>query len=324
MFASILSRWATTILLIGLAAPSFNSLAQQGRPIRIVVAFAPGGSNDVLARLIAPNLSERLGRSIIVENRPGAGGNIGSDHVARSAPDGNTLLLASPGLAVNITLYSKNTFDARKDLVPVSLIGISPNVLVVHPSVPATTIAEFITFAKASQSGITYGSSGSGGAMHLSAELFKMLTGANLLHVPYKGGGPAVADLVGGQIQSIFANVVTALPHIKSGGVKALGVTSKKRDEALADVPTIIEAGVPDYEAYVWWAMFAAGGTSPNVAAGLQRELAIVLKAPDVANWARTQAIEFIGSTPETLERFFNTEIEKWGAVVKQAGLKID
>jgi tripartite-type tricarboxylate transporter receptor subunit TctC len=292
--------------------------------VRIIVPYAPGGSNDIIARMLAPKLSERIGQPVIVENRAGAGSNIGSEAVARSNPDGTTLLLGSPANAVNVSLYSKMTFDPRKDLARVMLIGTSPNVLVVHPSVQATTLAEFIALGKSTPNGITYASSGSGGAMHLSGELFKMLTGANLVHVPYRGAGPAVADLVGGQVQAMFDNMITALPNIKSGRVRPLGITSKARHPSLASVPTIEEAGVAGYESYVWWGVFAAGGTPADTISRLQRDLSASLKSPDVLERLQSQGIEPVGSTPAEFERFFNAEVEKWGKVVRQAGVKVE
>lgn len=296
----------------------------QGNLIRIIVPYAPGGSNDIIARLIAPKLSEQAGETVIVENRAGAGSNIGSEAVARSAPDGRTLLLGSPANAVNVSLYSKMAFDPRKDLTRVTLIGTSPNVLVVHPSLTAKSVAEFIALGKSSAGGVTYASSGSGGAMHLSGELFKMLTGANLVHVPYRGAGPAVADLVGGQVQAMFDNLITALPNIKSERVRPLGVTSRTRVASLPGVPTIEEAGVTRYESYVWWGVFAAGGTPPAVVSRLQQHLAAAIRSPDVSERLRSQGIDPIASTPEAFESFYDAEVEKWAKVVKEAKVKVE
>lgn len=307
--------------LLGFVAASASA---QGNVVRIIVPYAPGGSNDIIARLIAPKLSERLGENVIVENRAGAGSNIGSELVARSAPDGKTLLLGSPANAVNVSLYSKMTFDPRTDLARVTLIGTSPNVLVVHPSVPVKTVAEFIALGKSNAKGITYASSGSGGAMHLSGELFKMLTGANLVHVPYRGAGPAVADLVGGQVQAMFDNLITALPNIKSERVRPLGVTSKARLASLPGVPTIEEAGVPGYESYVWWGVFAAGGTPPALTARLQQHLAAAIQSPDVLERLRSQGIDPVASSPEAFESFYKAEVEKWAKVVKEAQVKVE
>lgn len=311
-------------VFLALAAMVPVGASAQGNLVRIVVPYAPGGSNDIIARLIAPKLSERTGETVIVENRAGAGSNIGSEVVARSAPDGKTLLLGSPANAVNVSLYSKMAFDPRKDLVRVTLIGTSPNVLVVHPSVPVKSVAEFIALGKSSANGITYASSGSGGAMHLSGELFKMLTGANLVHVPYRGAGPAVADLVGGQVQAMFDNLITALPNIKSERVRPLGVTSKTRVASLPGAPTIEEAGVARYESYVWWGVFAAGGTPPAVVSRLQQHLAAAIQSPGVSERLRSQGIDPVASTPEAFESFYNAEVEKWAKVVKEAKVKVE
>lgn len=311
-------------VFLTLAAMVPVGASAQGNLVRIIVPYAPGGSNDIIARLIAPKLSERIGETVIVENRAGAGSNIGSELVARSASDGKTLLLGSPANAVNVSLYSKMAFDPRKDLVRVTLIGTSPNVLVVHPSVPAKTVAEFIAIGKSSANGITYASSGSGGAMHLSGELFKMLTGANLVHVPYRGAGPAVADLVGGQVQAMFDNLITALPNIKSERVRPLGVTSKTRVASLPGVPTIEEASVPGYESYVWWGVFAAGGTPSAIVSRLQQHLAAAIQSPDVLERLRSQGIDPVASIPEAFESFYNAEVEKWAKVVKEAKVKVE
>lgn len=311
-------------ILLALAAIVPVGASAQGNLIRIIVPYAPGGSNDIIARLIAPKLSERTGENVIVENRAGAGSNIGSEVVARSTPDGKTLLLGSPANAVNVSLYAKMAFDPRKDLARVTLIGTSPNVLVVHPSVPAKTVAEFIALGKSSPKGVTYASSGSGGAMHLSGELFKMLTGVNLVHVPYRGAGPAVADLVGGQVQAMFDNLITAMPNIKSERVRPLGVTSKARLSSLPSVPTIEEAGVSGYESYVWWGVFTAGGTPPAVVSRLQQHLAAAIQSPDVLERLRSQGIDPVASTPEAFESFYNAEVEKWAKVVKEAQVKVE
>lgn len=318
-----LARTALALVVVLAAFPAAPQ-SPSTRTVRIVVPYAPGGSNDLIARLIAPKLAERLGQTVIVENRAGAGSNIGSEVVARSAPDGATLLLGSTANAVNASLYAKMSFDPRKDLARVTLIGTSPNVLIVHPSVAAQSVKEFIGLAKSKPGMISFASSGSGGAMHLSGELFKQMAAVDLVHVPYKGGGPALADVIGGQVQAMFDNVITALPNVKAGRVRALGVTSAARAEALPDLPTIAEAGLPGYEAYVWWGVFSTGGTPAEIVGRMQREIVAALRTPAVLERLRAQGVTPVGSTPEEFERFFLAEADKWGEVVKQGGIKVE
>ena len=312
------------VVCIALAAFPVAPQTPPARIVRIVVPYAPGGSNDLIARLIAPPLAERLGQPVIVENRAGAGSNIGSEFVSRSAPDGATLLLGSPANAVNASLYTKMSFDPRKDLARVTLVGTSPNVLIVHPSVAARSVTEFIALARSRPGALSFASSGSGGAMHLSGELFKQMAQIDIVHVPYKGGGPALADVIGGQVQSMFDNLITALPNVKAGRVRALGVTSPTRAEALPEVPTIAESGLTGYEAFVWWGVFSAGGTPAEIRSRMQREIAAAMQTPDVQERLRAQGVTVVGSTPEEFDRFFLAEANKWGKVVREAGIKVE
>ena len=243
------------------------------RPLRLIVPTAPGGGTDFTGRLVAAKLSEALGQQVVVENRGGGGGSVGADNAAKSTPDGYTLLLGSIAThAVNPALYKKLPYDHLKDFAPVSLIGTVPNAMVVHPSVPVKTMQEFITYAKANPGKINYGSSGVGSPPHLSMELLRSMTGINLVHVPYKGAGPALADLLGGQVQAMCTSLAGLINFIKSGRVRALGVTTAKRNPQLPEVPTIVESGVPGYEVTIWYAVFAPVATPKAVVQKLDRK----------------------------------------------------
>jgi tripartite-type tricarboxylate transporter receptor subunit TctC len=311
-----------------IAAMSMSGVAAaQGwpqKPVRMVVAYAAGGSNDVIARYLGQRLTAQTGQQVIVENRPGAGSNIGSDFVAKAAPDGYTLLMGSSANAVNASLYTVMPYNPLKDIAAVTLVGTSPNVLVVHPSLPVRTVKEFITLAKGRPGAITFASSGTGGAMHLSGELFKVQGGVDILHVPYKGGGPAVIDLLGGHVSVMFDNLITAIPNIRSEKVRALGVTTTQRAAQLPSVPTISESGLPGYDAFVWWGVFAPGGTPPDLVGRMQAELSKAIRAPEMLEKLREQGIATSGGTAKEFDAFFRADAEKWARVVKAAGIKAE
>jgi tripartite-type tricarboxylate transporter receptor subunit TctC len=278
-----------------------------------------------VARPLAQNLSKNLGRQVIVDNRGGAGGNIGADAVVKSAADGYTLLMGTVGThAINASLYKKLTFDPVKDFAPVSLVAQAAVVLVVHPSVPAKTLNEFIALAKFKPAQITFGSAGSGSPGHLTGELFKDMAGVDLVHVPYQGSAPAISDLLGAQIQAMFDPIQATLSHVKAGKLRILGVSSSKRSLALPDVPTIAEAGVPGFETTAWWAVFAPAGTPKEIITKLNTEIVKIMRSPEMKERSRQLDIEPIGSTPDQLAAFMKTEMAKWSRAVKFSGVIVE
>jgi tripartite-type tricarboxylate transporter receptor subunit TctC len=314
------------LVALGVAAPaSAQGGAYPGKPIRIVVPFPPGGTTDILARAVGQQLAQAWGQQVIVDNRPGAGGNIGSELVAKSAPDGYTLLMGTVGThAINPSLYAKMPYDHVKDFTPVILVAGVPNVLVVHPSVPANTVAELIAYGKANPGKLNFASSGSGTSIHLAGELFKVQTGLQMTHVPYKGSAPAIQDLLGGQVQLMFDNLPSALPQIKAGKLRALGVTSATRAAALPDVPTIAESGLPGFEASSWFGLLAPAGTPRDVVARLDTEVARWLASPDAKEKLLAQGAIAGGGTSEDFARHIAAETAKWAKVVKESGAKVD
>jgi tripartite-type tricarboxylate transporter receptor subunit TctC len=321
-----MQTWIATALAAALAALAQCALAQGNYPTRtitMVVGFAPGGGTDTVARIVAQKVGASVGQSVIVENKAGAGGNVATDHVARSAPDGYTILLGSVGsLAVAPHLIAKLPYDPLRDLAPITMAVEFANVLVVHPSVPANTLAEFVQVAKDKPGTLTYGSSGIGGAGHLAGELLRLMAGIDIVHVPYKGGGPAIQGMLGGQISAIFATPVTAGPHIKAGKVRAIATTGATRSAYLPEVPTIAESGYPGYEATNWYAYLAPAGTPKPVLERLHRELVQALRAPDVREQLDKQGIEAKPGTPEELTKYMERELATWGRVVKEAKIQ--
>jgi len=278
-----------------------------------------------VARPLAQNLSENLGQQVIVDNRGGAGGNIGAAAVVKSAADGYSLLMGTVGThAINASLYKKLTFDPVKDFAPVSLVAQAAVVLVVHPSVPAKTLNEFIALAKFKPAQITFGSAGSGSPGHLTGELFKDMAGVDLVHVPYQGSAPAISDLLGGQIHAMFDPIQATLSHVKAGKLRILGVSSSKRSSALPDVPTIAEAGVPGFETTAWWAVFAPAGTPKEIITKLNTEIVKIMRSADMKERLRQLDIEPIGSTPDQLAAFMKTETAKWSRAVKFSGAIVE
>jgi tripartite-type tricarboxylate transporter receptor subunit TctC len=291
------------------------------RPVRIIVGFPPGGSADIITRLVAQALSERMGQTFVVDNRPGAGSNIGTEAVARADPDGYTLLSVSVANAINPTLYAKLNYDYMRDFVPVASIDVVPNVMDVNPSVPATTVPEFIAYAKANPGKISMGSGGIGSSPHVAGELFKMMTGVDMLHVPYRGVAPATTDLLAGQVQVLFDTVPASIANIRAGKLRALAVTTKTRSEALPDVPAMAEF-VPGYEASSFHGIAAPKGTPPEVVAKLNAEINAALADPKLkARLADLGGVVLTG-TPADFGRFMAEEIDKWGKVVRFSGTK--
>jgi tripartite-type tricarboxylate transporter receptor subunit TctC len=306
-------------LLIGTGCASAQSYPT--KPVRIVVPLAPGGSTDVLARLVAAKLSEVWGQQVLVDNRAGAGTMIGAEHVARSAADGYTLLMVTSAFAVNFSLMQKVPYRFA-DFVPLSDVAQTPNVLAVHPSVPAKNVKELIVLLHASPGQMTYSSGGVGGSTHLAGELFKLLAKVDMVHVPYKGGGPAVTDLVGGQVTMTFGNLTTVLPFSKTGRLRALAVTSAKRSPALPGVPAMAEAGVPGFEAATWNGLLAPAATPKDIVAKLNADIVKVLNMPDTREKLASNALEPIGDSSAAFGQHILNEIERWARVVKAAGLK--
>jgi len=299
--------------------------AYPSKPIRFVVAFPPGGGTDIIARSIAQKLAERLAQQVVVDNRPGAGGNIGTDIVAKSAPDGYTMLMGSAGpLAINASLFASMPFDPVRDLAPVTLAASTPNVLVVHPSLRATTVKELIALAKAKPGEINFASSGHGTPAHLAGELFDSMAGVKMIHVPYKGAAPALADLLGGQVQIMFSTMPPALPHVKDGKLRALAVTSLKRSPAMPELPTVDEAALPGFEANTWHGVLVPAGTPVPIIARLNREIVAILHLPDVVERLSGQGAEAQGSTPEEFAAYIKSETLKWAKVVRESGAKAE
>ena len=312
------------LLAAALAAPALADV-YPSKPIRFVVAFPPGGGTDIIARSVAQKLSERLAQQVVVDNRPGAGGNIGTDIVAKSAPDGYTLLMGSAGpLAINASLFKTMPFDPIRDLAPVTLAATTPNVLVVHPSLKVSTVKELIELAKAKPGQINFASSGFGTPAQLAGELFNSMAGVKLVHVPYKGAAPALADLLGGQVQLMFSTMPPALPHVKDGKLRALAVTSARRSPAAPDLPTVGEAALPGFEANTWHGVVLPAGAQPAIVALLNREIVAILHLPEVVERLSAQGAEPVGSTPEEFAAYIRSETVKWAKVVRDSGAKAE
>ncbi len=321
---SLLRRFALGASL-ALVAAWASAQTYPVKPIRIVVPFPPGGATDILARDVAQKLTEAWGQQVIVDNRPGAGGNIGSELVAHSAPDGYTLEMGTVGThAINASLYAKMPYDHVKDFAPVILVAGVPNVLVVNTAVPANSVAELIAYAKANPGKLNFASSGNGTSIHLSGELFKVMAGVQMTHIPYKGSAPAMQDLLGGQVQLMFDNLPPSLPQIKAGKVRALAVTSLTRAPALPDVPTVAESGLPGFEASSWFGILAPAGTPPAIVAKLNAEIAKWLATPEAKEKLAKQGANAAGGTPEDFAKHIAAETAKWAKVVKDSGAKID
>jgi len=316
----IIALGAALAMVANAAAQSYPS-----RPITVVVGFAPGGGTDTVARVMQKKLGGYLGQTIVVENRAGAGGAIAAGVVSKANPDGYTILLGTiAALAVAPHLNSKLPYDPLRDFAPISMATVSGNVLVVHPSVQAKTIAEFVKEANGRPGGLPYGTSGVGSAGNLAGELFRLTAKANLIHVPYKGGGPAMSDLLGGQIPSVFASATTATPQVKAGKLRALGQTGAKRSVALPDVPTIAEQGYPGYEATNWYAYVAPAKTPREVIARLNREIVKTLRDPETHEQILNQGEEPTPSTPEELAKHMAREYATWGKVIREAGIPVE
>ncbi len=309
--------------LMGTVAMAANT-PYPNRPIRMMVPFPPGGANDIVARLVAQKLSERWGKPVVIDNRAGAGGNIGTEIGARANPDGYTLTIGSTSTyCTNVVLDSKLPFDPRRDFAPISLIVIAPNVMVAHPAVPATTVPEFIKYAKANAKRLNYSSFGEGSSSHLIGESFKSTAGIQMVHVPYKGGALALAAVMGGEVQLTFSNLSVALPQVKGGKVKGIAVTSAKRATALPELPTVAESGLPGFEATASVGMLAPTGTPRALVLRVNQDVHAVVNESAMKEQFVSRGLEVALSTPEEFARYIRVEIERWGKVVRDAGMRI-
>jgi tripartite-type tricarboxylate transporter receptor subunit TctC len=304
-----------------MTSPASAQSSYPVKPVRIVVPSSAGGGTDIIARIVAPKLTQALGQQIVIDNRPGAGTMIGGELVAKAPPDGYTVLMCVSTLATNPVIYRKVPYNAITDFAPVTLVLTASNILVVHPSLPPRTVKELIAFAKARAGQLNYGSAGLGTGPHLSMELFLSMTGLKMVHVPYKGSAPAMVDLVGGQVGVMAATALTGIPHIRVGRLRALGVTGAKRTSAAPDVPTIAEAGVPGYEAVQWYGMVAPANTPREVITRLNREMVTILQTPDVKEKFAADGGDPAGTSPEEFGRYIKSETEKWQKVAKSAGI---
>jgi tripartite-type tricarboxylate transporter receptor subunit TctC len=318
------------LMPVALLAASLLSLPVQAatafptKPIRIIVAYTPAGTTDILARAVGQKMSETWGQPVIVDNRPGANGNIGTEVAARAVPDGHSLVMATAGThGINVSLYRKLSWHPVKDFAPVSLTAMVPNIMVVNNSLPVKNVREFIAHVKANPGKLSYGSPGNGSTAHLSMELFKTMTGSNIVHIPYKGSAGVLADVMGGQIAVTIDNMPPYVPQVRAGKIRALAVSTAKRSSALPDLPTIAEAGVQGYEAGAWFGLLAPAGTPKAIVAQLSAESARILKLPDVSKRISELGAEPVGSTPEQFAELIKTEIAKWAKVIKDANVEL-
>jgi tripartite-type tricarboxylate transporter receptor subunit TctC len=295
------------------------------RPVKLVVPFPPGGPLDIVGRSIAQKLSETWGQSVVVDNKPGAGGNIGADIVAKSAPDGYTILMGALSThAVNPSLYAKMPYDAVKDFAPITMVAVTPNVLVVNAALPVNSAREFIAYAKANSGKLAFGSGSNGSAGHLAGELFKVDTGTDITHVPYKGGAPATQALLAGDTQFMFDNLANAMPQVKAGKLKALAVTTAERSKLAPELPTMAEAGLPGFDISTWFGLFAPAGTPKDIVAKWNAEVTKILNSPDMRERLVAQGAEPVPMSPEQFAAFVQSEIPKYARIVKVSGAKVD
>jgi tripartite-type tricarboxylate transporter receptor subunit TctC len=315
------------IALALLLALSFNLVQGQeawpARPIRFILPFPPGGGTDILGRLIAERLSATLGQPVVTENRGGAGGNVGAEAAARSAPDGYTIVLVAPSLAISPTLYSKLNYDPVKDFAPISLVATVPNVMITQASLPGQ-LQEFIAYAKSKPGGLNFGSGGAGTSNHLAGELFNIVTGAKLVHVPYKGVNLAMQDVLAGNVHLVFIGIPAAAPHIKAGKLRALAIVAPQRSAALPEVPTVAEAGLRDFEVTTWYGVLAPAGTSKSIVNRLNAELVKIMHSPELKERLAATGTEPLTSTPDEFAAYIKREIAKWSEVIRKAGVKAD
>jgi tripartite-type tricarboxylate transporter receptor subunit TctC len=316
-------RWVSIFATAVIALSSAHA-QYPAKPVRVIVPFPPGGGTDTLARIYGQKLGELIGQQVLIDNRPGGGTNIGAEIAAKSPPDGYTALMGNIAHAINVTLYSRLAYDFVKDFAPVTLLASTPNILVVHPSLPVRSVKELIALAKARPGELDYASSGSGSSAHLAAELFNSMAGVKMTHIPYKGGGPAVVALAGGQVSVGFATTPSVIGHIKSGKMRGLAVTTAQRSPSTPELPTMSEAGVAGYEAGTWYGLLVPAGTSKEIVTRLHAESVKLLKLQDVKERLDAAGFEVIGNTPEQFAAFIRSEIDKWAKVVKASGARAE
>ena len=320
---SIRSAWLVAMLL-ALFGAAASAQPYPNRPIRLVVGFTPGGGTDIMARLIASKLPDVLGQPTVVENRPGAATNIANEMVARAAPDGYTLLVCTSVVAINMALYKKLPFDTVRDFAPVSLFADAPNVLVVYNGVPARTVEELVALARAKPGALNYSSAGSGTSQNMSGELFKLRTGAKIVHVPFKGTAPSLTAVMGGDVEMSFANIPAILQHVKAGRLRPLALSGDRRSELMPDVPTMTEAGVPDGAVGVWYGVLAPAGTPRPIVDTLSAAIIRIAHSPEMKQRLAEQGAEAVGSTPEEFGKLLREEVARWTEVVNAAGLRVE
>jgi tripartite-type tricarboxylate transporter receptor subunit TctC len=319
----IVMKKLLALVLLALAGAS-QAQTWPTRPVKLIVPFAAGGTTSILARALADKLVPLLGQPVVVDNRPGAGGNVGMDAVAKSEPDGYTLLMGPIGLAINPALYTKMSFDPVKDLAPIGLYAGVPNILVVHPSVPAQSLKELIALFKAHPGKYNYASNGNGTSSHLAAEMLKSSAGVDIVHIPYKGGAPAMADLLAGQVTMLFDQMPAVMPQVKAGKVRALGVSSAQRSAAAPDVPSLAEAGLPGFDMTVWFGLLAPARTPPAVLQRVNAEMGKVLQDAEFRTFLAGLGVTPLGGSPEAFASFIQAETQRWAQVVKASGARID
>jgi len=322
---STIRQFCLGLLLAALATLALAQGNWPTKPIRLVVTFPPGGSSDAAARIVAPRLADRLGQPVVVDNRPGAGGGVGLDLVAKAPADGYTIVLASAGgLTANPSLYKQLPYDPTRDFSPITLFGSSPFVLLASPALPITTVGDLLKLAKGKPGGLSYASGGNGTAMHLSGELMKSMGQVRIVHIPYRGSGPALVAVMGGETQLAIADITTAAAQIKSGRVKAVGVLSKERSPLAPEIPSLNESGLPGYDAAGWFGILAPAATPASILQRLNTEITAVLRSPEVRERFATAGLEPLPSTPEEMSAFMNSEALKWARVIQESGAKID
>jgi tripartite-type tricarboxylate transporter receptor subunit TctC len=312
------------LFTLGMAvAFAANAQTYPSKPIRFVSPYPPGGANDILARIVGQKLGESVGQQIVIENRAGATGNIGAEVVAKAAPDGYTILMGqASNLTINVSLMSKMPYDPVRDFAPVTLVATTPNLLVVHPSLPVRTVKDLVVLARAKPGSINYASSGSGSAGHLAAELFKRVAHIDMVHIPYKGAAPALTDVVAGQAQLYFTSPISAQPFVKAGRLRMVAVTSLKRSPSMPDIPTVAESGYPDFDVVSWWGILTPAGVPKDIIARLHTEIVKVLALPEIKAKFADQGADVASDTPEQFAAYIKTEIAKWARLIKELGVK--
>ena len=311
-------------LALALMLPAAAAGAYPDKPVRFIVPFAPGGGNDIIARMLGQKLGEGWGQQVVIDNRPGAGGNIAAETTARAAPDGHTIFQFNVANAIAVSVYRKLAYDPVRDFAAITQLASSPFIVVVNPSVRAGNVREFIALAKSQPGKFNYASSGNGGSTHLITEMFKTMAGIEMTHIPYNGAGPGLIDLLGGQVQMMFAVPATATPHIKSGKLRALGVSSLKRSPLAPELPTVAESGVPGFEGATWYGVVAPAQTPAPLIAQLHRDIVRALRLPEVQDRLAAQGVEVVGSTPAEFAQFIRSEIPKWAKAARLSGARVD